>query len=271
MSAIQSSASLPRKLRRIALANQKGGPGKTTISVHVVIALVRRGFRILFIDLDAQGNGTQYFGLERSKTALVQFLKGEQPLASVVLKSKFGVDVVPGGADLDLQLLSQMGPSASMLLKARLDKQLPADSYDFIFFDCPPNLSTATASALLASDEVLIPVDGGMALTGLNDLYSNIAQIKAINEELTVLGLIQNKAASKEVATRQIASVLQQAYGELLFTTAVPRNAAFEQAYLNFTPLQLMPKKQSGTKQSKETIAAFESLADELIARGASL
>jgi chromosome partitioning protein len=249
--------------RRIALANQKGGPGKTTLCVHVSIALALLGLRVLVIDLDAQGNATQYLGVRKSEDLLPEVLRGQIGLLAAVEKSRYGVDVLPGGANLDLTLLVKEGPMAVLALKQRLDA-LHERHWDVILMDCPPNLATATSGALIAAHEVLIPIDEPMAVEGLFDLDRSIEQAKGVNPKLNVLGIVQTKTKENETITKQIAALLQKAYGDLVFPTMIPRATKLPQSYLSHEPLHSFDSK---GKQSQVAIQSFDAVAREMLRR----
>lgn len=263
MTAPTLSPHAERRSRRIALTNQKGGPGKTTVSVHLAVALVQLGHTVLIIDLDAQGNATKYLGLTRSETALGQYMAGEIAFGDTRLQSIHGVDVVPGGCNLDMTLGREKGAVAAFLLKKQLDRI--DQHYDFIFFDCPPNLSTATSAALVAAEEVLIPVDEGMALDGLLDLQRSIKDVQQVNDGLHILGLLQTKTKGTEVITKDVKAAMTARYGALVFPTSIPRSAKLSQSYNHYKPLHAYDSK---TKAAKVALDAFKSLAEEVVARG---
>jgi chromosome partitioning protein len=251
--------------RRIALTNQKGGPGKTTVSVHLAVTLAKLGHACLLLDLDEQGNATKYLGADVDENLMADVILGDADLSSSIVVTEHGVDVVPGGCNLDVAVLPKKGMIASLLLKKRLDTL--DRQYDFVFFDCPPNLSLATMSALIAANEVLIPVDEGMALEGMLKLQSNIRNVQEVNGDLRILGLLQTKTRDTEVVTKEVREALANAYGDLVFPVSIPRSPKITQSYNHHKPLHAYDAK---SKAGKTALGAFRQLADEVIARGPS-
>ena len=245
------------------MANQKGGAGKTTATVHIAIALARLGHRVLLVDMDGQGNATTYLGLEKNGLPLLEVLMGHRELVEAVEKTEHGVDVLGGGPELeglDVVLYMQKRDAASFLLKQRLDAA--QNSWDFILIDCPPNLGTATTSALLAAEEVLVPVQAeGMAVEGLGRLAENIELAKTVNANLRIVGVLSCMTNPRETLTQQIEAMLRESYGELVFSASVKRNTRIAQSYLLRQPIHVFDRKNAAVK-------SFDSVAREIVSRG---
>ncbi|MDB4990235.1 MAG: chromosome segregation ATPase [Myxococcaceae bacterium] len=250
-------------MRVVAVVNQKGGAGKTAAAVHVAASLVKMGLRVLLIDMDAQGNAGTCLGLQKDGSALLDVLRGQRTLVSAVEPSPHGVDVVCGGPaleGLDVVLFMAKKGLATFTLKQALHEAPP--NWDFILIDCPPNLGTATASALVAATEVLIPVQaGGEALEGVGRLNANIEEVKAVNPKLRVVGVLPCMTKKGEVLTTLVESTLQETFGELVFPVSIGRNTKIGQAYVMRQPMHAFDKKSPSVKQ-------YDAVARELVARG---
>jgi chromosome partitioning protein len=249
--------------RVVAISNQKGGSGKTTTAVHLAAALHAAGKRVLLVDLDGQGNATTYLGLEKDGSRLLDMLVGKATLDEVLEHSEFGIDVLGGGPaleGLDVILYSEKRSTGAHQLKLHLDRA--GDRWDFVLLDCPPNLGLATASALIAATEVLIPVQTeGMAVEGVGRLCENIEEVKQVNRELRIVGVLPCMASSRESLSQEVESLLKKHFGRLVFSVAIKRNTRVAQSYTVRRPMHLHDPKH-------ETVKQYNTVAKELIARG---
>jgi chromosome partitioning protein len=250
-------------MRTIAIANQKGGAGKTTTAVHLAVALRQLGHRVLLIDLDGQGNATTYLGLEKSGRALLDALVGRRSLLSAVEQTSFGVDVLAGGQELegiDVVLYLEKKHHSAHLLKWQLDKL--EDKWDFALIDCPPNLGVATASALMAASEVLIPVQTeAMAAEGVARLHANIEEARAINNALKIIGVLPCMSVNRESLSQEVEMLLREHFGKLVFSVSIRRNTRVAQSYTARAPMQVFDPK-------NQTVKQYNTVARELVARG---
>jgi len=176
-------------MRIITVINQKGGTGKTTITMNLGVALALMGKKILLIDFDPQANLTYSFGIRNPKNTIVEVLQGKQTIQTILVK-KEGLDIAPSSsllADLEVSIINKIG--REQLLQDRL-KGLK--EYDYVFIDSPPSLSILTINALTTAGEVLIPLQMEiLSLQGLTQLLKTIDEVKNIlNKKLRITGIV---------------------------------------------------------------------------------
>jgi chromosome partitioning protein len=250
-------------MRRIAVVNQKGGAGKTTTAVHLAVSLAKLRKRVLLVDLDGQGNATTYLGLQKGGDALLEMLLGKRTLQSAVQSTAFGVDVLAGGPQLeglDVVLYMAKGATGPMLLKRHLETA--EGKWDFALIDCPPNLGTATASALVAADEVLIPVQAeAMAAEGVARLCENIEEVKSVNAGLRVVGVLPCMTSARDSLSLEVEAALRESFGDLVFTQSIKRATKIAQSYMARKPMHAFDPK-------NPVLKAYDSVAKELVKRG---
>jgi chromosome partitioning protein len=250
--------------RIVAVANQKGGVGKTTTSVNVAASLAQAGKRVLLVDLDPQGNATMGSGIDKRKVARTVYhvLLGLGDIATIRVASESGgYDLVPSNRDLagaEIELVDL--PNREGRLRSALER-LAAD-YQFILIDCPPSLSLLTVNALAAADEVLIPMQCEYyALEGLSDLVGTIKRVRAnINPRLQIAGLLRTMYDPRNTLSHQVSQQLEEHFGEKVYRTLVPRNVRLAEAPSFGAPAVVWDRTSKGAQ-------AYIALTDEILAR----
>ncbi|MBU0687766.1 MAG: AAA family ATPase [Candidatus Margulisbacteria bacterium] len=245
-----------------ATVNQKGGVGKTTTAVNLAAYLAAFGKRILLIDSDPQGNASSGVGIDRDhlEKCLYDVIIGNATLDETIVPSQIsGLDVVPStprlsGADIELV------PEPDRELRLKLALTSVQDKYDLIFIDCPPSLSLLTINALVAADEVIIPIQCEYyALEGIGQLNNTLNLIKhSLNPELKIRGIILTMYNARTVLAEQVAEEARKFFGSKVFETIIPRNIRLAEAPSFGQPILFYDPGSTGAK-------AYEKLTKEML------
>jgi chromosome partitioning protein len=225
----------PVERKLIAVANQKGGVGKTTSTVNLAASLAQHGARVLVIDLDPQGNASTAFGIDHHESipSVYDVLVQGATLADVAVPAADvpGLDCVPATIDLagaEIELVSVVARE-SRLQKALAALQTP---YDYVFIDCPPSLGLLTVNALVAGREVLIPIQCEFyALEGLSQLLRNIELVRShLNAGLHVSTILLTMYDARTRLAEQVAAEVRNHFGDVVLSAAIPRSVRISEA-----------------------------------------
>ncbi len=216
--------------RTIAIANQKGGVGKTTTAINLSVALQLLGYRVLVVDMDYQANCSSSFGVSNARQGVAEVLTGECAAEEAIQPTSEGVDILPSSfrmAALDEGLRDE--PGKEMLL--RLALETVANRYDFILIDCPPSLTTATINALVAASHVLVVVEPeSWSAEGITLLQRAVQKVQQrLNRHLAVVGYLLTKRSALTVH-RELDDLLRRTFGTQVFTVHIPSLVRYKEA-----------------------------------------
>jgi len=247
----------------LAIANQKGGVGKTTTSVNLAASLTVTRKKVLLIDLDPQGNATTGSGIDKASLSLsiYDLLSKNESIEDVLLKPEAGYDLLPANGDL---VASEVELMAGDNREARLRSTVDAvrSNYDFIVIDCPPSLNMLTINALVAADGVVIPMQCEYyALEGLSALMDTISAIRdRLNPSLKIEGILRTMYDPRSKLTSEVNGQLFNYFGDAVYRTVVPRNIRLAEAPSYGKPAIKYDKQSRGA-------IAYLALAGELLRR----
>jgi len=244
------------------VTNQKGGSGKTTSVVNLASALGELNHRVLVIDLDPQASASMWLGVKDESQDLQEVFTDDRSLSEIIRKTEVqGVDLAPASpwlVSVERALAHEAG--AEMILKRTIEK-LDQKAWDFVFIDCPPSLGLLSISALVASKEVLVPIEAStMALAGLAGLMKTIEKVKdRLHPELGIMGLLLCRMDRTRLA-REMKESLDRNFGELLFKTVIPENVRVREAWGHKEPVTIYAKNSKGAE-------GYRTAAQELLTR----
>jgi chromosome partitioning protein len=256
----------PRPCRILAIANQKGGVGKTTTAINLGTALAAVGERVLLLDADPQGNASTGLGVPRPmrrKTLYDVLMDGLPALEAVVKTALPGLDLLPADPDLSgLELELSQTPRRSYRLRDALAPLRAAFAYDYVLIDCPPALSLLTVNAMTAADAVLVPLQCEFfALEGVTQLLRTVDLVRgSLNPTLEIQGVVLTMYDRRNSLSSQVASDVRAHFGDKVYETMIPRNVRISEAPSFGKPALIYDVKCAGSQ-------AYIQLARELVGR----
>ncbi|MGN0375133.1 MAG: ParA family protein [Butyrivibrio sp.] len=251
--------------RIIAIANQKGGVGKTTTSINLSACLAEQGQKVLVVDVDPQGNTTSGFGIDKNnvENTIYELILGECTVEECIIRNVLdNLDIMPSnvnlaGAEIDLIGVDER----EYILQKELNKV--KDNYDFIIVDCPPSLSMLTVNAMTAANTVLVPIQCEYyALEGLSQLIHTINLVKKrLNPDLEMEGVVFTMYDARTNLSLQVVENVKENLKQTIYKTIIPRNIRLAEAPSHGIPINLYDPKSAGAE-------SYRLLAEEVIHRG---
>lgn len=263
----ESSKMAPTPLQIIAVANQKGGVGKTTTAINLSAAFAEEGYNVLLVDLDPQGNASTGLGIDSAarKHTTYDVLVDSMPLSKVILATEVdGLVIAPATTDLssaDLDMANDQG-RIFRLKTALADPSLAPFELDYVLIDCPPSLSLLTINAMVAANSVLVPLQSEFfALEGLSQLMLTMREVRqTANPDLRIEGIVLTMFDGRNRLSQQVEHDARETLGELVYETIVPRNVRVSEAPSFALPVTEYDSESKGS-------LAYRALAQEIVAR----
>ena len=249
--------------RTIAIANQKGGVGKSTTAINLSSCLGEMGQKVLTIDMDPQGNTTSGMGVEKNEVenTIYELLLGESKLEDCIIPLNFdNLSLIPSNVNLAGAEIELIGvDDKEFILKKAIDQV--RDQYDFIIIDCPPSLNMLTINAMTTADTVLVPIQCEYyALEGLSQLMITVSRIRQkFNPSLGVTGILLTMYSERLLLTLQVTNELKKHYADKLFQTKITRNVKLSEAPGFGMPVYYHDKRSKGAERYLSVAREFAS------------
>jgi len=248
--------------KTIAIANQKGGVGKTTTSINLSACLAELEKRVLIIDADPQGNTTSGYGIDKNNldNTIYELILGECSIGDCIIKNVIkNISIVPSNVNLAAAEIELIGiDKKEYILKNEVD--YIKEEYDFIIIDCPPSLNMLTINAMTTADSVLVPIQCEYyALEGLSQLIHTINLVKErLNPDLLIEGIVFTMYDSRTNLSMQVVENVKQNLSQKIYETQIPRNIRLAEAPSHGIPINMYDAKSAGAE-------AYARLAEEVI------